>query len=92
MKISGRKREWSALLGKTHATISPILFFFFFLIWPWAIDSRSIGLVLLLGLRVCLLDMILISLCSSSYWLTERSDDSNFIKESLSFSDHAYCS
>ena len=30
MKISGRKREWSALLGKTHATISPILFFFFF--------------------------------------------------------------
>ena len=67
-------------------------FFFFFLIWPWAVDSRSIGLVLLFGIGVCLLDMILISLCSSSYWLTERSDDSNFIKESLSFSDRAYCS
>ena len=92
MKITGRKREWPAFLGKTHATISPILFFFFFLIWPWAVDSRSIGLVLLFGLGVCLVDMILISLCSSSHWLTEGSDDSNFIKESLSFSDHAFCS
>lgn len=93
MKIIGRKREWPALLGKTHATISPILVLFvFFLIWPWAVDSRSIRLVLLFGLGVCLLDMILISLCSSSHWLTEGSDDSNFIKESLSFSDHAYCS
>ena len=87
-----QEEKENGLLCQGRPTLLFLRFFFFFWIWPWAVDSRSIGLVLLFGLGVCLLDMILISLCSSSYGLMERSDDSNFIKESLSFSDRAYCS